>query len=131
MKKFFYTLISTLIIISFGMMFVKYYRYIFAKDIKGVVINIEKTTPPMAIIGDSDRANQQLTGRQFYSYAVAIQVTDGEIMTASTEDHQWAVVEKGTCVVAKFYPYPPWDFDKSGTYYDARLLRMYDCSTAK
>ncbi len=126
MKKFIYMLLSVLIMIGAGFVFIKYYSYIFSLEIKGTIANVEKPVAPMTIVGGNN-SNPDLAERQLFSYAVAIQLDNGEIITASSEDRQWAVAEKGKCVVAKFYPYPPWEFDKSGTYFGARLLRMYDC----
>lgn len=130
MKKFFYMLIAVLVFLGSSVVFVRFYSYIFARQIEGVIINVEKPVAPMTIVG-SDQANQRLAEKQLFSYAVAIQVKDGEIATASTEDRQWSVAEKGKCAVAKFYPYPPWEFDKAGTYFGARLLKLYDCPQAK
>lgn len=129
MKKFLAAIVFVLILMGSSVAFVRFYSYIFAKEVKGVIINVEKPSAPMAIVG-SENANQKLAEKQLFSYAVAIQVEDGEIMTASTEDRQWSVAEKGKCVVAMFYPYPPWEFDKSGTFFGARLLKMYDCPKA-
>lgn len=125
MKKFVYMLVFVLILLGSSVGFVRYYSYIFAKEIKGTIINVEKPTSQMAIVGTNQ--DPKIAERQLFSYAVAIQTSDGEIMTASTEDRQWAVAEKGKCVTAKYYPYPPWDFDKSGTYFGARLLQMREC----
>lgn len=130
MKKFMYAVIFVLVLMSVSVVFVKYYSYIFAKEVKGVIVNVEKPVAPMAIVG-SGQDNQKLAERQLFSYAIAIKVSNGEIMTSSTEDRQWAVAEKGKCVVAKYYPYPPWEFDKSGTYFGARLLQMFDCPNAQ
>jgi hypothetical protein len=127
MKKFAYMLVFVMILFGSSVGFVKYYSYIFAKEVKGVIINVEKPNSQMAFVGSNQ--DQKVTDRQLFSYAVAIQVADGEIITASTEDRQWAVAEKGKCVTAKYYPYPPWDFDKSGTYFGARLLQMHDCAS--
>lgn len=127
MKKFMYAIIVVLILMGSSVGFVRFYSYIFAREVKGVIVNVEKPVAPMAIVG-SENANQKLAEKQLFSYAVAIQVEDGEIVTASTEDRQWSVAEKGKCVVAKFYPYPPWEFDKSGTFFGARLLRMQECA---
>lgn len=123
-------LVSVLILIGAGFVFIKYYSYIFALEVRGTIANVEKPMTPMTIVG-SDSGNQQLAERQLFSYAVAVQLENGEILTSPTEDRQWAVAEKGKCVVAKFYPYPPWEFDKSGTFFGARLLRMYDCPAAQ
>lgn len=126
MKKFLYMFIVVLILIGSSVAFVRFYSYIMAREVTGVIVNVEKPVAPMAIVG-SEQANQRLAEKQLFSYAVAIQINDGEIVTASTEDRQWSVAEKGKCAVAKFYPYPPWEFDKAGTYYGARLLKLYDC----
>lgn len=58
--------------------------------------------------------------------------TSGEIFTASSEDRQWAAVQgEGLCAEAKFFPYPPWQLDKAGTYHGARLLKLWNCSEKK
>ena len=49
----------------------------------------------------------------------------GEIHMASSEDRKWAAVTKGNCVVAAFFPYPPWRTEKGMTDHAARLLRNY------
>ena len=126
MKKFFFGVIFILIIMGSSVAFVRFYSYIFAKEVAGIIINVEKPIAPMAIMGGGGE-NQKFAEKQMFSYAVAIQMEDGEIITASTEDRQWSVAEKGKCVVAKFYPYPPWEFDKSGTYFGARLLNLREC----
>nr|HRO68422.1 hypothetical protein [Pseudobdellovibrionaceae bacterium] len=51
----------------------------------------------------------------------------GEIVTGPTEDRQWAVAKPGQCAEAEFFPYPPWEFPKWGTYYNVRLLMLRDC----
>ena len=126
MKKFMFMLVAVLVLIGSGIIFIKYYSYIMAKEVTGVIVNVEKPLAPVAIVG-SEQANQKLAEKQLFTYAVAIQMDDGEIITASTEDRQWSVAEKGRCATAKYYPYPPWEFDKSGTYFGARLLKLYDC----
>lgn len=101
----------------------KFYGYIFSKTITGEIAGVERVTQPTAIMGDPT----QIAPSQMYSFAVAIKDSKGEIHTASTEDRQWAVVNKGQCAEAKFFPYPPWELDKAGTYYGARLIRLFDC----
>ncbi len=86
------------------------------------MIGIDRVTQPTSIIGSS-----QIPDSQLFSFAVAIKVPSGEIFTASSEDRQWAVVEKGQCAEVKFFPYPPWQLDKSGTYFGARLLKLFAC----
>jgi hypothetical protein len=64
---------------------------------------------------------------ELYSFAVAIKSADGHIWTASAEDRQWASMKEGICVIAKFFPYPPWRLDKAGTYFGARLIDAREC----
>jgi len=100
-----------------------FYSYVFARNVRGEVIGIDRVTEPSAIIAGGGK----IPSSQIFSFAVAVRDKKGEIVTASTEDRQWAVVEKGKCVEAKYLPYPFWQLDKSGTYYGARLLKLYDC----
>jgi hypothetical protein len=109
----------SLILISAGV--IQYYSYVFARHVNGEIVGIDRVTSPSAIIG------RGIPDSQIFSFAVAIQIADGEIITASTEDRQWAVAEKGQCAEAKFFPYPPWQLDKSGTYFGARLLKLHSC----
>lgn len=105
--------------------FFNYYPYIFAKTVVGEVTAVERVSTPMTILTQTSTPPPPA---QIFSFAIAIKDnTSGEIFTASSEDRQWAAVEKGFCAEAKFFPYPPWQLDKSGTYYGARLLRLYDC----
>lgn len=90
---------------------------------KGRVVAIDRVTQPNAVIS----SGAQIPAAQVFSFAVAIRDADGEIVTASSEDRQWAVVEKDQCAEAKYFPYPPWELEKAGTYFGARLLKLYDC----
>jgi hypothetical protein len=101
---------------------VRYYSYIFAKTITGEIVKVERVNQNEAIITGRPVAPMQL-----FSFAVAIRDEKGEIHTASSEDRQWAVAQAKQCATAKFFPYPPWDLDKAGTYYGARLVRLFDC----
>lgn len=102
-----------------------YYSYIFARHVKGQIVGIDRVTQPTAILN----AGATIPASQIFSFAVAIKEPQGEIVTSSSEDRQWAVAEKGQCVEAKFFPYPPWELDKAGTYSGARLLKLYECET--
>lgn len=106
---------------SFGL--INFYPYIFVRNVIGVIENIDRVSNPMAIMAGGQMPSKEI----LFSYAVAIKENNGEIVTASSVDRQWAVAEKGKCAEAKYYPYPPWELDKSGTYYNARLLKLYDC----
>lgn len=115
---------NTLVILALmivGFILVKYYSYIFAKKVRGEIVDVARVTDPGALIGG------RLTADQLHSFAIAIRDEEGRIFTASSEDRQWAVAKKGFCVVAKFYPYPPWEFDAAGTYFNARLMELRDC----
>jgi len=117
-------LVVALILAGFVVM--NYYSYLFSKDVAGEVISIQRVTDVTTVIGNG----RAIPEAQLYSFAVAIKVKSGEIMTASSEDRQWAVVEKGKCAEAKFYPYPPWKLDRAGTFHGARLLKLYECGGA-
>lgn len=84
---------------------------------------IDRVTQPSTIIAGSNA----LPPSQVFSFAIAIRDLKGDIVTASSEDRQWAVVDKGQCVQARYFPYPPWELDKAGTYNGARLIKIYDC----
>ena len=98
------------------------YSWVFSKRISGEVIEIERVTEPTAILGN------RIKEEQIHSYSMAIRDDKGTIHTASGEDRQWSVVKKGYCVEALFYRYPPWDLSKGGTFFNARVLTMSDCS---
>lgn len=113
-----------ILILSYGL--ILYYPYIFAKNIEGKIEKVERVQINVSLMqntgGDDSKISPQL-----YSFAVAIRTNDGVIHTASAEDRQWAAVTEGLCVKAKFFPYPPWQLDKAGTYYGARLLESRVC----
>jgi hypothetical protein len=122
-KKLFLAAVALILAVS-GFVCTQYYSYVFARTVEGKIVGVENVIQPTTIV-------QGMPGKglppQIFSYAVGIQDDKGEIVTASSEDRQWAVVQKGQCAVAKFFPYPPWDLSKSGTYFGARLLRLSDC----
>ena len=104
--------------------FISFYSYIFSRTVDGPIVAVERVTPPMAIMTGSGQALNQ----QVFSFAVGVRdERTGEIVTGSTEDRQWAVASPGQCATAEFFPYPPWDFPKWGTYYNVRLVKLRDC----
>lgn len=123
-------LLAALILISLigggGFISIRYFSYVFAKTIKGEVLRVERVNTAEAIIG-----SRNIPASQLFSFSIAIRDHDGEIHTASTEDRQWAVVSPGQCAEAKLFRYPPWQMDKGGTYFGARLERLYECDKAK
>lgn len=117
-------LLSLGLIGGLGVVVVKNYSYIFSKTVEGQVYEIRRVNQPNLVVGNATMVNPGI----MHSYAVAIRTLDGKIVTASGEDRKWEVVQKGICVNATFYPYPPWDFEKGGTYARARLNEMKECS---
>jgi len=105
----------------------RFYPYLFSITLTGKIEKIERVQINVSLMqstSPNDKINPEL-----YSFAVAIQTDDGRIWTASAEDRQWASISPGICVKAKYFPYAPWRLDKSGTYFGARLLEAWDCST--
>jgi hypothetical protein len=121
-KSWSFLVVLVLIVIVAGYVCINYYSYVFAHTIKGQIVAVERVNENTTIL-----SGRTIDPSQLFSFAIAIKGLDGEIATASSEDRQWAVAQKGQCAEAKFYPYPPWDLDKGGTYYNARLIRLFDC----
>lgn len=120
-----WSLVLLALLVTGGYVLVNYYSFIFAKTIVGEVVRVERVTEVSTMINV-----EKLDPTQLYSFAVAIRDQKGEIWTASGVDRQWAVVQPQQCVEAQIYPYPPWNLEKSGTYSNARLLRLFDCEKA-
>jgi len=95
-----------------------FYSFLFSTKVHGELLSIEKVGGANNLVS-SDKSIA-------FSYAVAIKDESGKIYTASTEDRQWAALEKLAashyCVDARLYPYAPWNMLKAGTFHDARLL---------
>jgi len=131
-RKFIYMLGFIVFLGLVGVVLVNYWGYIFSKTIDGQVFQIERITQPTMLVTDrmlGNPASQSSVtpAEAMYSFAVAIRTKQGEIYTASSEDRQWAVAQRGICVEAKFYPYPPWNLEAGGTYRNARLIAMKQC----
>lgn len=105
-----------------GTFFFNYYSWIFAKTVTGTILDVQRVTDPTAIIGGS-----RLTSEQLHSYSILIEGQDGKMYTTSSEDRQWQVAGKGYCVTALLYRYPPWDLEKSGTFFNARIKEIRRC----
>jgi hypothetical protein len=124
MKKAAYLLLSLVGIAVLGFILVNWYPYIFASKVDGVIYGVERVEAPMAFISTDNTK----PANQVFSFAVAVKDSkSGEIFTASSEDRRWAVVQKGQCAEVKFLPYPPWSLSRSGAYFGARLIRLYEC----
>ena len=108
-KKF--SIISLLIIVVIWI-FIFNWEFVFKTKVLGEVVAAERVIGPMAIISDS----QGKINPQAFSFSIGIKDPHtGEIHMASSEDRKWAAVTKGNCVVAAFFPYPPWKLDKGMT----------------
>lgn len=111
------------VVAVFIWIFVFNYDFVFKKKIIGQVVAAEKVASPIAVLGGG---SQQTINPQIFSFSVGIKDrTSGEIFMASSEDRQWAAVSPGNCVIAAFFPYPPWRLDKGSTSHNARLLRNF------
>ncbi len=98
------------------------WSFLFKKKIIGEVVAVERVNGPIAVLTDSQKA----LNSQIFSFSVAIKDRQtGEIHMASSEDRQWAAVTKGNCIIAAFFPYPPWMLEKGMTNHNARLLRNF------
>ena len=104
-------------------LFLANWSFVFKTKIVGQVAAIERVSGPFAIVGNG----QQPINPQVFSFSVAIKDRfSGEIHMASSEDRQWAAVAKDNCVIAAYFPYPPWRrLDKGMTNHNARLLRNF------
>ena len=128
LKKAFMSFLVVVIVLGLGYSVLANYSWLFRKKVIGVVDNVERVKIDVALIQQaSGAAKTEGINPDLFSFAVAIKDKTGEIFTASANDRQWAVVKPGQCVEADFYPYPPWEFEKSGTYFNARLLSSRDC----
>ena len=103
----------------------QYYSYIFSRTVVGRIDNVARVTGVTAMIGGS----RTLTESQLHMFSVSIRQPNGEMVTATSEDGQWAIAKAGLCVKAKYYPHPPWNLKQAGTYFNARLLSMADCTS--
>jgi hypothetical protein len=123
MKKYVAILILLLLLGVTGFVCVRFYSFVFAKTVSGEILRVERVNQNETIIAGT----RDVPASQLFSFGVAIRDGKGEIHTASSEDRQWAVAQSGQCADARFFPYPFWDFEKAGTYFNARLIRLYDC----
>lgn len=110
-----------------GYSFIHFYSYIFSRRVVGVVVDVKQIETNVALMPIAGVTQEKINPSLYSAYSVAIKEKSGEIVTASAEDRQWAVVHPGNCAEAIYYPYPPWKLDKGGTYFGARLEKLTDC----
>lgn len=127
MKSFIKIFVALVIVVSLVWFVLAKWSFVFSKTVTGRVEAIEKFEIPVALIGGDQASARGSANRELFSFAIAIRQEDGQIFTASTEDRQWAAALKGICVKATLFPYPPWEFGKGGTYFNARLDSQFDC----
>lgn len=123
MKKAFYLAVFVFVIFVGTWIFVDFYSYIFARRVTGVIEKVERVQVNVAML----QQTQNRINSEVFSFAVAIKEKTGEIVTASSEDRQWAVAQSGQCAEAMYYPYAPWHLEKAGTFFGARLLKLMEC----
>lgn len=122
-------LLIVIVVCLLGYFFVTYYSFIFSRKVVGKIEKVEKVQLNVALMTSAGTAAQKLNN-EMYSFAVAIRQADGEIVTSSATDRQWAVAQPGQCAVAIYYPFPPWQLYKTSTYYGAKLEKLYDCQAS-
>lgn len=129
MKNFFNLLFKrfliVLILIGLGLVYYFGYPYLFSRIITGEITGAKHVIESMAVISSAEGQSQ--IPNKMFSFAIAIRDhKSSEIVTGSSEDRQWAAVKEGQCARAEFFPYPPWQLNKAGTYFGVRLLNLYD-----
>ena len=128
-KKISKILFIVLAFATVGYFFLGNWSFFFKKMVVGEVVAVQKVEGTLTVITNSTEP----VNPQAFSFSVAIQDQQTqEIHMASSEDRKWAAVQKGNCVVAAFFPYPPWNLSKGTTDHNARLLRNFEsCSALK
>ena len=92
----------------------------------GTVVECASLTPQMIVNNTRSVATNPV-----YSFAVNIQGEEGQILSFSSEDRQFAACNKGDVIRVLVFKYPPWNLDKSGTYYGGRLLQKLKVAETK
>lgn len=114
-------LISFFVITFIIWIFVFNWSFIFKKRIIGEVATIEKVNAGFVVA-----TNQAGVPPQAFSFSIAIKdLNTSEIHMASSEDRKWAAVQPGNCVIAAFYPNPPWMINKGTSDYNAHLVQNF------
>jgi hypothetical protein len=122
--KFVRTVFILLVIGFIGWGVISYWSVIFSKTVVGEITAVERVEIPVTLMARSNNITDKV-----FSFAIGIKdAKTGQILTASSEDRQWAVAQPGQCAEAVFLPYPPWEFTKRGTFFGARLVKLYECA---
>ncbi len=115
--------VIVLVVFLFVWIFGANYAFVFKRRVVGEVVAVERVdiNGVAVVTGNTQQINPQV-----FSFSVGIKDNrSGEIYMASSEDRQWAAVAKGNCVIAAYFPYPPWNLSKANTNHNARLLRNF------
>ncbi len=123
-KRLLYLVLGVIVFVIAAFAVITNYSFIFSRHVSGEIVGVERVMTPVMINNGPGVKTQD--GQ--FSFAVAIRDASGIIHTASSEDRQWAIAHTGFCADAIFYPYPFWDLEKRGTYMNARLIQLRDCS---
>lgn len=101
------------------------YGYLNSRSVTGSLVSVARVAPDGGMIA---AGSDVLIAR-----AVMLKTPNGEYVTFSTDDRQWAALENkdavGKCVTATIYPYSPISFGKDGTFYGGRLKHIADSCT--
>lgn len=115
------SIISFIVFGFFVWVFIFNWPFVFKKRIVGHLATVERVGTEIIV----DNRTGSIPPQAF-SFSIAIQdLKTGEIHMASSEDRKWAAAQKGNCVVAAYYPYPPWKINKGTTDYNARLIQNF------
>lgn len=128
LKKWLTTIVIIFAMLVLGAVYITFYSYIHKRTVVGPVNGVNQLFENVAFVSGA-----RSTSPQIFSAAVAVRDSKtSEIVTGSTEDRQWGVVKEGQCVQAVFFPYPPWNLQKAGTYFNVRVEKLYDnCDAIK
>lgn len=122
LKKWLLSILIFVGIVLMASVYLVYYSYFHARTVVGPVSGVKQLLENAAFVAGSHDPSSKI-----YSFAVGVKDTKTqEIVTGSSEDRQWGVVKDGQCVEALFFPYPPWNLQKAGTYFNVRVQKLYD-----
>ncbi len=122
LKKWLLSILIFMGIVLMASVYLVYYSYFHSRTVVGPVSGVKQLLENTAFVAGSADPSTKI-----YSFAVGVKDTKTqEIVTGSSEDRQWGVVKDGQCVEAIFFPYPPWNLQKAGTYFNVRVQKLYD-----
>lgn len=127
-KRWLVGIIIFALLVGIATLYLIFFPYIHKREVIGPVSGVKSSLESTTLITSSKDPSDKI-----FSAAVAVKdIKTGEIVTGSTEDRQWGVIKEGQCVKALFFPYPPWNLQKAGTYNNARVISVYEkCEDVK